>query len=491
MEKINADLAKKLGLLPPQASQRPIRVIQFGEGNFLRAFVDWTFQKLNDAGLFNGNVAIVQPIPQGRAKELEEQDCLYTVILQGRENGEPVKTHDLINSVSKAISVYDHWDEFLALADDPDTDIIVSNTTEAGIALDGSDTESMTPPSSYPAKLAHLLKRRFDKKLPGFLIIPCELIDDNGQTLRNDVISVARTFGWGEDFIEWITNENTFVTTLVDRIVPGFPKDDYEELWNEIGYQDDSLVTAEPFYSWMIAGDEVAQALVREKIPADKLGINLIVTDTGNSDAYHQRKVFLLNSSHTSLAFTARLAGFGIVRDAITDPAFRTFITDQMDNEAIPVLNLDKDDLEAFASDVIERFDNPYIDHSIDSIALNSVSKFNSRMIPLIKLNMEKKGVLPQHIVCAFAGLLFTYGGLAGDGIHIEDTPGMVEIFQHAAHDCPSSVDYAEQILADKTLWGEDLSTVSGLAAAIGKDLDLLKAHGMEWLVGHINDSNK
>ncbi|PWG60276.1 tagaturonate reductase [Bifidobacterium catulorum] len=471
---LNAEVAIDKGLTTADAAKRPIKVIQFGEGNFLRAFVDWTIQQLNDNDLFGGNVAIVQPIAQGRTKELAAQDNLYTVILEGLKNGEQVQSRELIDSIGKSLSAVDDWDEFLALADEPEAKIIISNTTEAGIALDDSDTAETVPPKSYPAKLIHLLKRRFDNGLPGFLIIPCELIADNGDTLKKYLLELAGRFGYGEDFKSWLENDNKFFNTLVDRIVPGYPRDRAEELWNELGYVDNNMVKAEPFLLWVIAGDAEA---IDEALPAKKLGIDLVTPESVKP--YRERKVFLLNCPHTTLASVARLAGVATVGEAMNDEDVRPFIEKEMHEEIIPVLSLPEDELNRFAEAVLERYANPFVKHALDAIGLNSAAKYVTRCLPVLLNNVKDGHGLPKRLVLALSGLIYTYGGLAEGKVNVTDDPAVVAKFEEAA----KSENYAAAILADESVWGQDLTKVDGLVDAVAANLDAIKAEGMRPLI--------
>ncbi|WP_140556303.1 tagaturonate reductase [Bifidobacterium sp. UTCIF-39] len=471
---LNAEVAIDKGLTTADAAKRPIKVIQFGEGNFLRAFVDWTIQQLNNNDLFGGNVAVVQPIGFGRAKEIAAQDNLYTVILEGLKNGEQVQSRELIDSIGKSLSAIDDWEEYLALADEPEARIIISNTTEAGIALDDSDTAETVPPKSYPAKLIHLLKRRFDNGLPGFLIIPCELIADNGDTLKKYLLELADKFGYGEDFKAWLENDNKFFNTLVDRIVPGYPKDRAEELWNELGYVDNNMVKAEPFLLWVVSGDAEA---IDEALPAKKLGIDLVTPESVKP--YRERKVFLLNCPHTTLASVARLAGVATVGEAMNDPDVRPFIEKEMHEEIIPVLSLPEDELNKFAEAVLERYANPFVKHALDAIGLNSAAKYVTRCLPVLLNNVKDGNGLPKRLVLALSGLIYTYGGLAEGAVNISDDPAVVAKFEEAA----KSEHYAETILADASVWGQDLTEVEGLAEAVQANLDAIKAEGMRPLI--------
>ena len=470
----NAEVAWEKGLTTAEAKQRPVKIIQFGEGNFLRAFVDWIIQQLNNNGLFNGNVAVVQPIPAGRAAELNAQDDLYTVILEGLKNGEQVQSREVIDSIATALSAVADWDAYLALADNPDTEIIISNTTEAGIALNDEDTEvTGEAPKSYPAKLVQLLKRRFDKGLPGFLIIPCELIADNGDTLKADLLEQAKRYGYGEEFAAWLVNENKFFNTLVDRIVPGFPRDRAEELWNELGYVDNNMVKAEPFLLWVVSGDAES---IDKAIPAKKLGIDLVTPESVKP--YRERKVFLLNCPHTTLASVARLAGVATVGEAMNDEDVRPFIEKEMAEEIIPVLSLPEDELKAFAAAVLERYSNPFVKHQLDAIGLNSAAKYVTRCLPVL-LNNVKDGKLPARLVLALSGLLYTYGGYAEGKINITDNPDTLAKFTAAA----ATDDYVSTILADESVWGQDLTAVEGLVDAVKANIAAIKADGIRSLI--------
>ena len=481
METLNASLAIDRGLTTSQAAQRPITIVQFGEGNFLRAFVDWIVQQLNNEGLFNGNVAIVQPLEMGRVKELEAQDRLYTVILEGLKDGHEVQRREIIDSIGATVDVYRDWEGYLALADNPDLKIVISNTTEAGIAVSDEDTPEACPPKSYPAKLAQLLKRRYDNGLPGLLIIPCELIADNGPALRRCLVDTARRFGWSEDFIAWIERENTFVSTLVDRIVPGYPRDNAEDLWNELGYVDNNMVKAEPFALWVIAGDEAAQTKVNELLPARKLGIDLVTTD--QVQPYRERKVFLLNGPHTTMAQIARLAGLGTVGEVMGDDMMRSFIEREMHEEIIPVLSLPQDELDAFAHAVVERFRNPFVKHALDSIALNSVAKFTARLLPIVHRNVEQGRGVPRRIALALAALIASYASLAPTEVSVVDMDDAKARLAGVTAD-EASVTAA---LADASLWGEDLTAIEGLADEVVADVRSIAAGGIRSLVEQLS----
>lgn len=450
---------------------RPTRIIQFGEGNFLRAFVDWQVQKLNERTDFNGGVAVVQPRPGGHVAELEAQDRLYTVALEGLRDGLPVREHEIITCINATVDPYRDWDGFLALAADPDTRVVVSNTTEAGISLDPRDTADSGVPLGFPAKLTRLLQRRHELGLPGWLIIPCELIDDNGPALREAVLECSRVFGLDDDFRTWVCDENAFCSSLVDRIVPGRPAN-LTERWDELGYVDHQIVCAEPFMLWVIDGPDSLD----DVLPLRRAGLDVVLTD--GLQRYHDRKVFLLNGPHTTLASLARPAGITTVGEAMADPVVSAFLRQEMSEEIMPVIDLPQAELRSFAASVEERFRNPFVEHRLDAIALNSVSKFRARLVPL--LLAEHPDGLPRRIAAALAGLLWTYAGQSP--VDPVDSPQIVEQVRSGVDDG------LESVLADGELWGTDLTRIPGLVETVRDDLETLDRHGAMTLMGRLTE---
>lgn len=451
-----------------EAPRYPTRIVQFGEGNFLRGFLDWQVQKMNEAGVFEGGVAIVQPRPGGHVAQLEEQDRLYTVLTEGIENGRTVRRHDIVTVINETVNPYTDWDRFLALAENQDTTIIVSNTTEAGIAIDPSDADGRRAPHGFPAKLTHLMHRRFERHLPGFLVLPCELVDDNGTRLRQTVLQCAHDFAMGSDFEHWIVAENQFCSTLVDRIVPGYPAAQAESLWQEFGYRDLQMVKTEPFSLWVIEGPEE----LLEELPLRAAGLNAVTTP--DLKPYHDRKVYLLNGPHTTMASLARLAGFRTVAEVMADPTFRAFVIAETRQEIVPVIRLPEEELELFADQVVERFDNPSIHHSLDSIALNGVSKFTARLLPILKANVEAGRPLPRRICLALAGLLASYSGWGGEAASPVDSADVIERFSSAGDGDP-----VRTVLSDEKLWGEDLTRLPGLVELVSQDLARIRNEGV------------
>lgn len=410
--------------------KRPERVIQFGEGGFLRGFVDWMIQKLNDAGEFNGNIVVVQPIEQGMCDMLTAQNCGYTHFIRGVEGVE--KT--VVNSISRCVKPYEDYDAFLALAHNPDFRFIVSNTTEAGIAYVEGDKLTDRPAKSYPAKLTALLFERFKAGLGGFIILPCELIDQNGVKLREIVLRYANEWELGADFINWVETENHFCFTLVDRINTGYPKGEDMNL----GYEDNLVNTSEYFHLWVIQGD----AKLAEEIPFHKIGLNVIWTD--NLEMYRTRKVRILNGAHTSTVAYAMLSGFDTVKSCIEDEKMYAYIKKCVFEEIIPTLDLPKEELVEYANSVLERFANPYINHYWSSIVLNSVSKFKVRVLPSITEYIKRYNKMPETLLFAFANLIKLYKTDMAN-----DDKDVMEFMKNAS---------TKEILANTSLWDEDLS---------------------------------
>ena len=374
----------------------PVRVIQFGEGGFLRGFADWMLQKMTDKGLFDGSVAVVQPIDKGLCDLLDAQNGCYTHLIRGAEGVETT----VCRVISRTVKPYDDFEEYLSLADIPTARFIISNTTESGIAFDGADTPEKAPAVTFPAKLTLLLKRRFDKGLGGFILLPCELIDRNGDNLKKCVLEYARLWGLGEAFATWVEKENVFCNTLVDRINTGYPKDEKIDL----GYEDKLLNTSEYFHLWVIEADYD----IEKELPFIAAGLNVIVTPD-KLEMYRTRKVRILNGAHTSLVPYALLSGLETVGDCMKDATMREHLRKCVFDEIIPTLDLPRDELLAYANDVLTRFENPYIKHYLADISLNSVSKFKVRVLPSILTYYERFGKLPETLTFAFAKLIAFY----------------------------------------------------------------------------------
>lgn len=428
----------------------PERIVQFGEGNFLRAFADWMVDILNERGLFGGRVAVVQPLATGQVAALNQQDGLYTVLLRGIENGKTVESRRLVTSVSRGLNPYEQWADTVACFCQPTVRFVISNTTEAGIVhLD----EPLGPcPKSFPAKVTALLHERFRTGADGLIFLPCELIDRNGDNLRRIVLQHAAAWKLGDDFIAWLRDKNYFCNTLVDRIVPGHPAAEAARLSAELGYDDPLLVAGEHFHLWVIEGP----AKLADEIPFHRAGLNVVWTD--NLEPYRTRKVRILNGAHTSSVLAAHLAGLKTVGDMMNDPGFSRWIRDLVFDEILPTVPLPAAEKRAYAEAVLERFKNPFIRHELLSIALNSVSKWKTRCLPTLLDYHKNTGTIPEHLAYSLAALIAFYR----DGQHTRDDASVLQFFRDR-RDSPTLV---ADTLANTAFWGQDLTKIPGLLAA-------------------------
>ena len=370
--------------------ERPVKVLQFGEGNFLRAFVDYMIDIANEKGEFDGDIVLVKPIEFGTLERFHEQECQYTVQLRGIVDGEAKRINRVVTSVTDVVDAYGEYEKYAEFAKLDTLRFIVSNTTEAGIVYDDTDKFELNPPKTYPGKLTKFLFERYkhfngaqDK---GLVMLPVELIDDNGIHLKECVLKLAKLWKLEDEFIAWINDACVFTSTLVDRIVTGYPRDEAEELCKEFGYQDNLIVTGEPFALWVIESTRD----ISDELPLPKAGLPVIFTD--NQKPYKQRKVRILNGAHTSFVLASYLCGNDIVLESMNDELILNFIKATIFDEVIPTLTLPKQELDEFAEAVLTRFNNPYVKHAHLSISLNSVSKWRARCMPSFLGYIEKKG---------------------------------------------------------------------------------------------------
>ena len=462
------------------------RFLQFGEGNFLRAFVDYFVDVMNEQLDYGAKVVLVQPIAQGLGDQINRQDGLYTLYLRGFENGRKVERKRVIRSVSRCINPYVDFHAFLANAANPDLRFIVSNTTEAGITYVASDRYDDAPQSSFPGKLTRLLHERFlrfgHEPGKGFVILSCELIDDNGQELRKCVRQFVRDWQLGDTFAEWVERENIFCSTLVDRIVTGYPRAEAESLNEQNGYVDQLLDTAEVFGFWVIEGP----ASLEEELPFRKAGLPVLFAD--DHTPYKKRKVRILNGAHTSMIMAAYLAGQDIVRGCMEDDVIRGYLTKCIFEEIIPTLDLPREELTSFANDVIDRFRNPFIDHPLLSISLNSTSKWKARVLPSLLANVERFGKLPRLLTFSLAAYIRFYSGerqpdgrMLGrrgeDSYEIKDDAYILDFFEKSRGMDDACL--ARAVTANTDFWGMDLSTIMGLADQVAEDLALIRDKDM------------
>ena len=469
---------KELNRQTAQAAQYPTKVIQFGEGNFLRAFVDWIIWKTNKATDFNAGVVVVQPIDRGMVDMLNGQDGLYHVNLQGIDKGQAVDSIEMIDVINGGLNPYTQNEEFMALADNPDIRFVISNTTEAGIAFDPTCKLEDKPASSYPGKLTQLLYRRYQHfngdMTKGFIILPCELIFLNGKELKKCIYQYIDLWNLGEDFKAWFEQACGVYCTLVDRIVPGYPKDTIDQIHERIGFKDNLVVKGEIFHLWVIEAPESVAA----EFPADKAGLNVLFVPS--EAPYHERKVTLLNGPHTVLSPVGYLSGLDTVRECVEDPEVGKFVHKVMYEELLETLNLPKAELEEYAGSVVERFVNPYVKHFVTSIMLNSFPKYKTRDLPGLKTYLERKGELPKGLVLGLAAIITYYkGGKRGDvEIVPNDDAAIVELLKElwATGDVRK---VAEGVLAADFIWGENLNEVPGLTDLVTADLELIQSEGM------------
>ena len=470
---------KVLNAITAPKTIRPEKVVQFGEGNFLRAFVDWIINKMNQSTDFNGSVVIVQPLLEGRVPVLNEQDGLYYLHLQGIEQGKVVDSVELIDSVSRGINPYKDPEAYFSLAEQPDIRFIISNTTEAGIAFDPTCCLDDKPASSYPGKLTQFLYHRYlhfkGDTTKGCFIMPCELIFENGKRLKETINQYISHWNLEDGFKTWFDTCCPVYSTLVDRIVPGYPKKTADKLKERIQYDDKMLDEAECFHLWVIE----APKTLADYFPADKAGLNVLFVPS--EQPYHERKVTLLNGPHTVLSPVAFLSGIDIVRDACQHPVVGQYINKVMFEELMETLDLPKEELISFAKSVWERFINPFVDHQVTSIMLNAFPKFKTRDLPGLKRFLQRKGVLPQGIVLGLAAIITYYkGGIRKDGTPIlPSDDNEILKFVESLWMTEDIDKIAKGVLGASFIWGEDLNEVPGLTCLLKKDLLSIQENGM------------
>jgi len=452
-----------------QAPVRPVKVLQFGDGNFLRGFADWVIDILNEKTDFNGDVLLVRPLRKSTAPSGDDQEGLYHVVLKGIQDGAEVSSTRLITCIAGAINPYVALKEFLEVAENPDLQFVISNTTEAGIAFNADDRDPDSLPETFPGKVTMLLYHRFKffsgEKTKGLVFMPCELLEKNGDSLKSIVLQYIKLWSLPNDFLHWVTDSNIFCNALVDRIVPGFPKDNIAEIQEATGFEDNRVVSAEPFHLWVMEAPDAVQQL----FPAAKAGLSVkFVKDLA---PYRAQKVGILNGAHTCMVPVAYLRGLRTVKDAIDDEFTGDFIRKAIFEEIIPTLDLPKAELIKFAEDTLERFQNPFIRHELKSIALNSISKFKVRVLPTILEYKRRTNNLPQRLMFSFGALIRFYKGeWHGEMLPLSDSPEVVTFFHDAwRNNDPEKV--VQQVLSNTDLWGSDLMSIDGLAGGVAKSI--------------------
>ncbi|MDR3147062.1 MAG: tagaturonate reductase [Treponema sp.] len=489
-----------------QPVTRPERILQYGEGNFLRGFADWQIDILNERTSFNGNVVAVQPRNREGAQGalINAQRGLYTTVLRGLEGGRPVEEFRAIRSLSRCINPYTQFYEYIACAENPELRFVFSNTTEAGISYREGEELRDRPQLSFPGKLSAFLHRRYEyfrgDPSKALVVIPCELIERNGDTLRRVVERHAAAWRLGEDFARWC-GACVFCNTLVDRIISGFPAEEAEALWDRLGYQDRLLTAGESFHLWVIETPDTAPGVppwdCRRELPLEEAGLKVVWT--GNLDLYRTRKVRILNGAHSSTALAAYLYGLDTVDQCVADPLVYRFIRQAIFDEIIPSIEPDTgprtaegispEELTRFARETLERFANPSLKHQLLSISLNSVSKFKARVLPSILSYHKKYGRAPKALCCSLAALIAFYRGAITDGemegrrtkdgvesrYPIRDDGEILRRFAELW----AAPDHVHEVLSCRELWGEDLGLYPALEDAVRAALKTILHEGV------------
>ena len=488
MEQLCYETLEKAGYTGYLLKNAPERVLQFGEGNFLRAFADYWFDMANEKAGWNGKCVLVQPIAQGLTQLINRQEGLYTLYLRGRQNGEKVDAKRVVSSVSRCLNPYEKqdYDAMMDVAAGEALEYIVSNTTEAGIVYDPSCRLEDCPPASFPAKLTQVLLHRWRAGRPGVVVLSCELIDNNGKELLRCVNQYIKQWGLEEGFARWVNGDCTFCSTLVDRIVPGRIRDAAEaaRLEDENGYRDALIDVGEVFGVWNIEGPE----WLAEKLPFRAAGLNCpVVPDV---TPYKKRKVRILNGAHTGFVLGAYLAGYDIVRDCMQDDVILGFMNRMLHEEVIPTLPLDRQDLEAFAAAVQDRFNNPFINHELMSITLNSTSKWRARNMPSLLEYAQTAGKLPPCLAMSFAAYIAFYSsdiqaltdqGLVcrrpkGNEYTVSDDRWVLEFYYSRRG--VSDETLVHDVMTNEKMWGQDLTLVPGFEQAAAENLRRIRTEG-------------
>ena len=406
---------------------RPVKILQFGEGVFLRAFADYAVDIANEENNFNGNIAVILP-RSGKTDRFAKQNNIYTVCLRGQQDGQVYKENRVITSIDSVISARDEYDAFMALAHEDALEFVISNTTDAGITYNEADQFSDCPPSTFPAKLTKFLYERYTyyqgDMQKGLVMVPTELNDDNGQLLKSCVLQYAALWNLDDAFTAWLASACRFVDTLVDRIVAGYPAGNIDAIQEELGYEDALLDQAEPFSLWVIGDPSLADKFT---IGSDKFHVEF----TDNIQAFKEQKVRILNGAHTSMVLGAYLSGLDYVGQCMADPVVRRSLDQTVFGEIVPTVDLPREKAEAFAKAVYERFENPFVNHALLAISLNSISKWKGRILPTFKDSVAATGKLPKWLTYSLAALLAFYRSTEeGDGCLIGARAAKIGLYQ-------------------------------------------------------------
>lgn len=469
-----------------KAVDRPVKVVQFGEGNFLRGFVDYMIDIANEQEVFDGSIVLIKPIEFGDLEQFHIQECQYTVSLRGIADGEAKISNRQITSVSDAVDALKEYEKYNRLAEIDTLRFVVSNTTEAGIVFDETDRFDMNPPKTFPGKLTKFLFHRFETfhgdVQKGLVMLPVELIDDNGIMLKKCVKQLIELWNLGSEFERWVEKACVFASTLVDRIITGYPRDTETEEWEQLGYKDKLIVTGEPFALWVIESEKD----ISDEFPLPKAGLPVIFTK--NQKPYKQRKVRILNGAHTSFVLASYLAGNDFVKESMEDNDIEKFMMTTIFEEVIPTLTLPKDELEEFAQAVITRFNNPYVKHALLSISLNSVSKWKARCMPSFLGYIDKTGEIPACLAFSLAALMAFYtgteirdsaliGNRGGQEYRIMDDQKVLEFFRD--NSSKETKEFVKICLGNLDFFGQDLNEIPKLTEYVTECLENIRSNGM------------
>ena len=465
---------------------RPIKVLQFGEGIFLRAFADYAIDIANEEKGFDGSIAVILP-RSGKTDRFAKQNNIYTVCLRGQQDGQVYKENRVITSIDSVISARDEYDAFMALAHEDALEFVISNTTDAGIVFNEADQFADCPPSTFPAKLTKFLYERYTHYngdvQKGLIMLPTELNDDNGQLLKRCVLQYVALWNLDDGFAAWLEAACCFVDTLVDRIVAGYPASNIDAIQEELGYEDALLDQAEPFSLWVIGDPSIADTFA---VGSDKFHVEF----TDNIQAFKEQKVRILNGAHTSMVLGAYLSGLDYVGQCMADPVVRRSLDQTVFGEIVPTVDLPREKAEAFAKAVYERFENPFVNHALLAISLNSISKWKGRILPTFKDSVAATGKLPKWLTYSLAALLAFYRTTeegndclvstraAGNTYEIHDDAEKLAFIKENA--AKPTAEYVQAVMSRSDFWGEDLTAIAGFADAVTAHIDRMAEIGVK-----------
>lgn len=447
-----------------------VKIVQFGEGNFLRTFVDLYFDTLNKEGL-DYKVNIVKPITYGTLDNFRKQDNKYHIVLRGVESGKTVENVYKVDVLEDVIDPFNDMDKYYALAREDDLKIIVSNTTEAGICFNANDDVNGFENITYPAKLTKFLLERFNSGKDGVYLMPVELIDNNADELKKCVDKYIELWNLPEDFKKWNAEKNFYCNTLVDRIVSGYPKtpEDVQKIENLLGESDKLVSIGEPFGLWAVEKKGDIAKYVKDGVH------NIEVVLTENIKYYKKRKVRVLNGSHTNIVPVGLWHGAITVYDCMKDEKLSKFLQDTLTYEIVPFVSNDIAATTVFAESITERFLNPYLNHLLVSISLNSISKWRARDLPSFKDYYEKYGKIPAYLTVGFSYLMATYMAIErkGDKYMVQLPTREIELIDDKPYlDYFADKKSLKGFMSDVAVWGEDLTAYKDFYETVAQNVE-------------------